>query len=347
MIPAHAALRGYRSTLACYAKEGIPDEWRGVTLRKFRRGPSLPPFRTFSIHARMILWLILNARRFSMAVIVHSSGITLALARVYRWLNPKGIFYFKTDLSSTYMERIRESARSRRTFRRIVELSSYTGVETGRMLAVAGDFLEEIGGDRRKLRMLPNGVSDLPTCESSPVRENRIIYVGHLGTEAKNSELLLSAFEAVAHRGWELLLVGGAADGYEIRLEQFIKAHPGRVRWLGPIHDREALFREYRKARVFCLSSRWESFSYALLEAACCGDYLVSTDVGVARDLLAAGAAGSICAPTSADMAKGLSEAMDMTVGEAQPGDNPEIIARYSWASILDPLLCGAEGQCA
>ena len=59
-----------------------------------------------------------------------------------------------------------------------------------------------------------------------------------------------------------------------------------KVIFKGYISNRDEISKYYKKSKIFCLPSRWESYSIALIEAAYFGNYIISTDVGVAKELL-------------------------------------------------------------
>lgn len=54
---------------------------------------------------------------------------------------------------------------------------------------------------------------------------------------------------------------------------------------LGPIYDKVQLEEEYRKAKIFCLTSLVECYAHVFAEAAKNGCYIVSTDVDGALDI--------------------------------------------------------------
>lgn len=342
MIPRTAASMGFDAELACYARSGVPRRWEGVRVRSFSRGPTLPFLRAAARNAFLIMWFALVAGTFDAVVIVHSSRISLLLAKIYRKKNNDGFLFFKSDLSTAFLSSIESSLENVAVFRELVSLSSVTGVETSAMLAEAKRVASANGENDARLRLMPNGF-DAPETARTPEGGSRkgktILYVGYIGTEAKNSELLLESFVAVANTGWTLVLVGPVADGFKARLEDFTSRYPSQVVVAGPVMDKPTLFGYYRDARVFCLTSRWESFCFSLLEAACFDDYIVSTDVGVARDLIADGAAGILCEPNSADFGDAMRRAISRFDDPRFGVDNSAIRAKYSWRSILEGVI--------
>src|SRR5262249_35930067 len=71
-----------------------------------------------------------------------------------------------------------------------------------------------------------------------------------------------------------------------------------KVVFTGPINDRAALYDWLDRARLSCLPSLSESFSFALIEALAFGHHLlVSTRVSSAHDITAGGRFGSLPPP--------------------------------------------------
>lgn len=63
---------------------------------------------------------------------------------------------------------------------------------------------------------------------------------------------------------------------------------------VGNISNRELLYDYYNRAKVFILTSRWEGFAIVYPEALRFGNYIITTDVGGARDIAENTKLGSI-----------------------------------------------------
>lgn len=114
-----------------------------------------------------------------------------------------------------------------------------------------------------RMRVVPNPITcRIPDgCPSE--RENTVVFVGRLAFE-KNPELLLEVWEKVKRNGWKLRIVG---DGeYRKKIKQLIsnKNLGDSVELAGWVSDVTA---ELQKAKIFMLTSRYEGFGLALLEA--------------------------------------------------------------------------------
>ncbi len=340
MIPFYAQKYGYESVIACYASSKIPKSWKGSRIRKFPKGPSLPVVRSISANAFLLLWFTLNAGSFDFLMILHCSRISWILAGAYRLLNRKGKLFFKTDLSMTFLDDILASKRSFSIFKGLVRKSDYAGIETTAMFERVSALFNQQESLRRKLRYIPNGLDLSQVALQGRIeKENWMLYVGHVGLHAKNTELLLSAFEAMQPSSWQLYLVGSIDRSMQERVDRICKALPGRVIVKGQIWNRDEIYSYYARAKIFCLTSRWESFCYALLEAAFFDDFLVTTDVGAARDLMASGAAGVLSAPTVADFSSALRDTIRALRDGSIKVDNSGVRRRFSWDQALKPVF--------
>jgi len=112
------------------------------------------------------------------------------------------------------------------------------------------------------------------------IQGKNILYVGRLEDKQKAVSNLIEAFARLAPLVPEatLTIVGDGTD--RERLEAFAKRthYPQRIRFTGWLTTDE-LTEQYRKAYLFCLPSRRESYSLALTEAMLAGLPVVCSDL--------------------------------------------------------------------
>lgn len=94
-------------------------------------------------------------------------------------------------------------------------------------------------------------------------KENTILTVGRIGTEQKNNQELMLGFAKIADQipDWKLKLVGNIDPLIEPFIKEFFEIYPHmkeRVIFTGPIYDKNDLYEEYAKAKVFALTSSFE-----------------------------------------------------------------------------------------
>ncbi|MBP3507331.1 MAG: glycosyltransferase family 4 protein [Lachnospiraceae bacterium] len=182
----------------------------------------------------------------------------------------KTVHFFFKPLPDVY------TVETKRSYERL--RNSYYGdlIEKGKLFRLPNGFdpeiLEEIGVTRRPI----SG------------KEKIMITVGRLGTHQKNTELLLDVLAKVDLQDWKFYCIGPIEDSFKGEIERFYSEHPEKkdsVIFTGMISQKDK-FEYYDKARVFVLTSRHEGFAFALVEAAYMKNYIVSTDVGGAEDVL-------------------------------------------------------------
>jgi glycosyltransferase involved in cell wall biosynthesis len=112
-------------------------------------------------------------------------------------------------------------------------------------------------------------------------------------------------------------------------------------------HDRSALFELYRRAKVVCLTSRWESFGLVLLEAMYAGCHVVTTNVGAAADITDNGGFGTLVdEPTPEQLAARLGAVLRARAGDpsADQAAHDRVVTHFDWKPICRRLAEIVEG---
>jgi glycosyltransferase involved in cell wall biosynthesis len=128
---------------------------------------------------------------------------------------------------------------------------------------------ELYGAPPGKIHVVPNGVEAV-FLSSMPAQRGPWLVCTATITERKR---ILELAEAAVRAETPLWIIGkpySEADAYGQRYLALAKAHPGILRYEGPIEDRARLAQAYREARGFVLLSAMESLSLSALEAAAC-----------------------------------------------------------------------------
>jgi glycosyltransferase involved in cell wall biosynthesis len=120
----------------------------------------------------------------------------------------------------------------------------------------------------------------------SAPRQNVVLTVGRLGSYQKNSECLLEAIGRLAPGSGEFRFIGEHTDEFAAKVAHAQAALPQDILLYDRINERHELFAHYAQARVFVLTSRFESFGIVLVEAMAHGCYVVSTELSSARDII-------------------------------------------------------------
>ena len=125
------------------------------------------------------------------------------------------------------------------------------------------------GAAPAKTHVVPNGVEDT-FLDSHPAKRGSWLVCTATITARKR---VLELAEAAVRAGTPVWVIGkpySDSDACAQRFFALAKAHPGTLRYEGPIQDRAKLAQVYREARGFVLLSAMESLSLSALEAAAC-----------------------------------------------------------------------------
>lgn len=250
-----------------------------------------------------IKYLIEYAKKIDYLMLFHLSFANSFLIRIYKFFNQKGKVYIKLDINKkTTLKNIQNNFLKRKLFCefKYIDLISCETEENFILFKENGYYGKNI---KEKITCVSNGVDEEYLIENKievkkyEEKENIILTVGRLGTKEKNNELLLETLEKIDLRDWKVLLIGPYTEEFKKLYDNFIERNQdkkNKVVLVGNISDRSLLYDYYNRAKVFILTSRWESFGIVLVEALRLGNYIITTDVGGARDITENGKIGSI-----------------------------------------------------
>ncbi|WP_108822996.1 glycosyltransferase [Dysgonomonas sp. Marseille-P4361] len=278
----------------------LPDVYRGVKLHPISHGVNKS---SHSFFFKVVLYLIKNARRIdilmTLFILMGSGRISL----LYKLLNPKGISYVKLDIP-TYMvgrvsslfkdQRLKEKLKKQfyiAYFKRVNLFSCETSDAYD--LLVNDEQLAPYFKD--KTMLLENACDDILVNEiavkpkSFEEKENIFITVGRLGTKEKRTEFLLEGLKHTEFKDWKAYLIGPINNEFTEYKDNFFKENPhliDKIIFTGAIYDEKILWEYYSRAKVFILTSSTESSGLVFYEAKIFHDYIVTTHVGAARDVI-------------------------------------------------------------
>ena len=225
-------------------------------LEKFINGVKMEFLPNGTIEEK-VRYIISNAKEIDALLIRGCYPTNFLVAELYKQINPAGRIYAGLDANSEWMDRIEWYDDE------FVKFMNCCDVIATSCIAVQ-NFLNEKWP--WKVEYIANGWYDFFQNRKKPDFENKeniILTVGRLGTHQKATEILLEAFAKIADNipDWSLNLVGGVEEKFQEYMEKYHKRYPflsERIHFMGAISDRERLFEEYEKAKIFALSSRLE-----------------------------------------------------------------------------------------
>jgi glycosyltransferase involved in cell wall biosynthesis len=241
-----------------------------------------------------ILFIMRNSKKIDVLQLFHITLSSVLYTSVYKLFNRKGKIFLKLDCTEEIIDRINGLGKLSKGFLNFfLNRIDVVGVEQKNIL---NSLKQLLGKNSRKLEYVPNGIDFRRKPESNNInvqqKKNIVLNVGRIGNFEKATEVLLEAFaniNGVSENGWKLVLVGPIEEGFGEYIDEFFDKHPdlkGCIEFKGAIYNRNELYKEYAVAKIFCLSSIYESFGISLIEAAAFGDVIISTDVGIASELV-------------------------------------------------------------
>lgn len=199
----------------------------------------------------------------------------------------------------------------------------------------------------KEIKYIPYGVLPPQQKINYDMKNNTIITVGRIGTYQKANEILLEAYKKIYKDipNWNLKIIGPIQKKFEEYISRYYKENPdleSKVIFTGPIFERKKLMKEFEQAKIFCLTSRYESFGLVLSEAGSRGDYIVSTNIAPARDLTEGGKYGTLFEIDNIEeLAKRLKEICDDDVKLKENCEEIQefINTNYTWKVVCKKAL--------
>lgn len=156
---------------------------------------------------------------------------------------------------------------------------------------------------KNKIIIIPNG-SIIPTKLKNYEKNNKNLKILNIGrfTEQKGHLFLLEAMNDLKKEGYSNIHLTIVGDGtLKKKMEDFIRENnlESSVSLRDIIEDRNILEEVYLNSDLFILSSLWEGFPNALLEAMSYGIVPVATDISGTREVIKDGVSGYLIKPGS------------------------------------------------
>ncbi len=329
--------RGYRVTIfTSMVGSECQEEWfEGMHIRRFRR-QGIGINRPWYVTPGMILTT--NLREFDLIHAFHFVTFQCLFAASIRKVlrtplimtasyHPWDGWYEKTvaPLVVRSADRVIAQCESER-----IQLSTF--VSSSKLVKIP------CGIERKRFSLMPGGVEFK---RASEIAENEkvVLYVGSLSNEKGLGDLLTAMVRVLESVETAVLLVigGGSRDTFLSKAKALgISSH---VRFFGRASDSEVV-KAYSIADVFVLPSHTESFGIALVEAAAAGVPIVSTQVGVASEIVREGYNGFNVDPQSDRLAQRIIDVLSSDSMKANAERQRKlVIETFDWDVITNSVV--------
>lgn len=199
-------------------------------------------------------------------------------------------------------------------------------------------LLESWGVPRDQIVVLPSLYIDFDVFRPEPVEVERdVVFVGRM-VNNKGVERLVDALTKLDREGLELtaLLIGKGPRLAALRERVSRAGLADRITFEEWVDSPQDLAQRYRSSRVLVCASTCEGGPRVTVEAMACGTPVVSTPVGMMRELLVNGENGRTCGFDVESLATAIravlsDEPRRLAMGARGPGD----VARFEYAAVL------------
>lgn len=275
------------------SNKDLPSEYKGVKFLPFAVK------NEDSIYSEMYRIIWKEAKNIDYLMRFFDINASRYAAFIYKLRNPKGKVYIKMDVNPyninntvcKFPKAWKQIMKDKVTKPMVDVISCETTLALEGLAASPNSYNH--WGD--KMVYLPNGF-DESLLESLNIKEksfaekdNVMITVGRLGTPPKNTSMLLNALAKTDLKNWKFYLIGPIADSLKPEIEAFYQENPDKkesVVFTGAIYDKKELWEYYNRSKAFVLTSKWEGFALVYTEAQRFMNYIVSTKVGAASDVI-------------------------------------------------------------
>lgn len=341
---------GYNSTIVTYKNNDsypyLDDEVKGLKL-KF-----IPKVKLGRYSLSALVYLFVNAKNIDVLHLFHHREKTYLNFLIYKWRNPNGIAFLKSDMGLNSIKEYDGFVPKKRPkyairqwlFDKVLPKLDVLTIETQEGYEYACNRYPNYID---KMFFMPNGMNIERMYELTPPKdfekkENIILTVGRIGAIEKNNEMLLSAIEKLDLQDWKVVFIGPIEKRFEVIIDDFYQRNPQlqeKVIFTGAIYDRKLLFEWYARSKIFCMTSIEESFGFVLIEAMAYANCVLTTPISSANEITDFERCGTIVT-TQTELRDQLSLLMkdSQEIKMLSQLAIDRILNRYDWKSLLSSL---------
>lgn len=332
------------------SNKDLPSNIKGVSLCPLTIGTSKDAVaESFARATYSYIWQ--HAKEIDVLMRFFDVDVSRKSAMIYKLRNPKGKVYIKMDVNPygindkapSFPRNLLASIKGRILKSFVDVISCETQLALQKLKASPNPY-NHWG---KKIVFMPNGfdeelLSSLHIDEEKYAeKENVMITVGRLGTPQKNTPMLLQALAKADLKDWKVYLIGPIDSSLQPEIDAFYQQNPekkNQVIFTGAIYDKKELWEFYNRSKAFILTSKWEGFALVYTEAQRFRNYIVSTKVGAASDVIEDGKYGDFI---EQDDFEGLAKKIDDIVSGSTDIDvyNHFDVKSLSWQERLKVIV--------
>lgn len=268
--------------ILCYENKNIKLNNNDIKLLELKKYSSKATLN-------IIIFLIKYSKKIDILNLYHIGMATIVIGLIYKMFNNKGKVYIKMDTNIIVANEI---ANGNSFFLKFLKKMDLISAETEDVKKIFEDLLNI------PVLHLPNGIEKRSIIFKPKEKKKIILTVGRLGAIEKNTDFLVNSFINILDyisAEWKLYLVGPMTTEFKKFLyTKFDENEYSRERIvvLGEITDRCQLEKLYIESSIFALTSTYEGFSLAGIEALARGNFLLTSNISCFNELNCSGKFG-------------------------------------------------------
>lgn len=276
---------GFRSVMV-----GLKVDENYPYLEKYLRGLELDFLPEDSLKARLE-YINSHAADMDLLILYGAYPAYIPVVEHYKRVRPDGKIYLATDMNIAWADRIPHEEPAYRNFLHSCDVIAASCRAAQKYLSSKWSV---------PVDLIRNGWYNFFNIKFDNMRkENIILTVGRIGSTQKQNHILLEAFAKVSNDlpDWSVRLIGGVEENFKSYVEKYFAAYPDlreRVIFTGLIEDKITLMKEYKRAKIFCLTSNFEGAPNVGTEALFSGDFMICSGFDAAGDMTDDGNCGKI-----------------------------------------------------
>ena len=252
-------------------------------LEKYVRGLEMDFLPEDTLQARLN-YIANHAAEMDLLILYGAFPSYIPIVEFYKRVRPDGKIYLAADMNIGWANRLPHTNPAYKNFLQACDVVATSCRTAQKHISVKWSV---------PVNLIRNGWYNFANVSFENLfglKENIILTVGRIGTAQKQNNVMLEAFAKLANDlpDWKLRLVGTIEKDFEPYIENFFARNPNlkeRVIFTGLVEDKIELANEYKRAKIFCLTSTFEGGTpNVTAEALFAGDFIIFSAVDSAYE---------------------------------------------------------------
>lgn len=338
----------------------LPSCYKGVHLCPLKFKSNGRPF-SFKGEWYFFWYFFLYAKDIDVLIRPHFSYQTAIIGWIYKFRNPHGKFYIFSEGYGVWRALFRnESKKLIKLKNIIIKKILYKTCEIADKVSIELTDIYEFyklqspfSKNPDKLILMRWGIDEEALLSyniqelSVNNKEKLIISVGRHGSKQKNTELFLNALKSVDLKDYSVVFIGPIEENecdFQDYIDDFFEMNvdlKSKISFIGAIYNKKELYAWFNRAKIFVHTSIYESYGIVLGEAFRFNNYIISTDVGCAKELVARGMGQLIAQNDISELSFCLQQVIDDKINIASIFEKKKIDNQsFSWENEIAKLGC-------